>query len=84
MAHECTKENFLGQVEMFIKDFKGMKTFAASVVIAIIIQIVSFSVLWGKITEKVYNNEKTIVKLYDKLNDIKIIGYAVAGDESLK
>ena len=73
MPHECTKEEFLGQVKEFMINFKDMNVTTKAIVIAIITQIAVFLVMWGGLITTVKQNVKDIDRILAKLDSIKIV-----------
>ena len=54
--HECSKENFLGQVKEFMQNTKGTKALQWTMAGVVIVQIGAFLVMWGGLTETVKKN----------------------------
>ena len=82
MAHDyCMKEEFLGQVKEFMNNYKGMKATMFTIAVAILIQVGAFLIMWGSLTTTVKQNVKDIDKILTKLDNVKIVGYAIAGEK---
>ena len=91
MAHECTKEDFLGRVAEFMENMKGFKATLFIAVLTILASVGS-AIWWGshlttvvdqntnqvwcKLTPTAEANAKNIAILLEKFKNIKIIGYA--------
>ena len=81
MSHECSKEEFLGQVKEFMHSFNGMKTTMLTLSFAIVLQVGTFLFLWGGLSTTVKYHDEMINKILAKLEVVKVIGYAVAGEK---
>ena len=81
MGHECTKAEFLGQVKEFMDNSKGLRTLLGGIVVAIILQVGTFIFLWGSLTTTVKDHTKHIDEICNTLKNVKVIGYAIAGEK---
>ena len=77
----CDKEEFLGRVKEFMKETKGFKGTLFTVALAILLQVGTFLYLWGGLTTTVKVHDKSIERLVEKFDKLKVIGYAVAQDK---
>ncbi|CAK0754887.1 conserved hypothetical protein [Azospirillaceae bacterium] len=90
MAHECSKEDFLGRVAEFMDNMKGFKATLFAIALAIVLQVGTFLYLWGgltttvaknseqiwcKLTPTADQNAKNIAILLEKFKNVKLIGY---------
>ena len=80
MSHECKYEEFIGKVKEFIENSKGFKTTLFTIALTVLLQVGTFLYLWGGLTTTVKNHDKSIDQLIGKLDKLKVIGYAVAGE----
>jgi hypothetical protein len=78
MTHECSKEEFLGQVKEFMDGCRGMKGTLFTIAITILLQVGTFLYLWGGLVTTVKVHDKAIDKLVSKLDNVKLVGYALA------
>lgn len=72
---------FMGKVKEFIDSNKGTKVLQYSIVGVIIVQVGAFLVMWGSLTTTVKAHTKDIDKILTKLDNVKIVGYAIAGEK---
>jgi hypothetical protein len=82
--HKCLKEEEWGRLHEFMESFKGFKPTLWTIVLAIIVQVGTFLFLWGKLTTTVQYHEESIKKLWSKIENIKIVGYANADTKNGK
>lgn len=81
MAHECIQQENIGKFKEFIGNMKGMRPILWSIVTAIIIQVAGFLYLWGCLVTTVNYHDRALEKVCNKLDNIKIVGYAMAAEE---
>ncbi|MBI5872705.1 MAG: hypothetical protein HZB36_00980 [Candidatus Omnitrophica bacterium] len=86
--HECEKEKEWGKQEQVNKTFfahldesKGWRISIIGIVFAIIIQIVSFASLWGKLSTQVDYHERTIDKLMVTVEKLCLISRGEAAPQ---
>lgn len=63
-----------------IDDGKGWRTAILGVVFTVIIQVGAFLFMWGGLTTTVSEHSKNIERVMNKLDNIKLVGYAQAED----
>ncbi len=80
MSIPCDKEEFLGEVKEFIANSKGLKGTLFTIALTILLQVGTFLYLWGGLTATVKNHDKSIDRLVSKLDNLKVVGYAVANE----
>ena len=80
MTTPCLHEEDLGKIKEFMKSTKGIRATLFTMSLAIIVQVVTFSFLWGSLTTTVTKNtdqlwNKTIPIVDQNTRDIdKILG----------
>jgi hypothetical protein len=95
MAHECIQEENIGKFKEFMENTKGFKATLFAIALAILLQVGTFLFLWGDLTrtvkintEQIWSkltptaeaNKTNIEKILTRLDSIKIVGYAIAGE----
>jgi hypothetical protein len=77
MSLPCKWDVQMGKIIEFMENFKGLKAFIGVVVVAIVVQVGTFLVLWGSLTHTVKTQEKNIDTLFELWNKV---GVAHAGE----
>ena len=73
MTLPCSKEGEIGRLQEFMENSKGMKATMFTIVLAILIQVGAFLVLWGGLTTTVKNHDKNIDRILAKLDNAKVV-----------
>ena len=58
MSEPCIQEENIGKFKEFMNNYKGVKASMFGIVVAIVLQVISFSFLWGTLTATVKQNTK--------------------------
>lgn len=80
----CKWDEEIGKIKEFMSNTKGLKMTMFTISVAILIQVGAFLIMWGSLTETVKNHDKSINRILTKLDNVKIVGYAVAGERGEK
>jgi len=87
-THECIQEETIGKLKEFVSNNKALRSSLQGIIIAIIIQIVTFGFLWGQLTTVVEKNTdylwgdvtptlrentRNIDRILSKLDAIKVV-----------
>ena len=79
-AHNCVQEETIGRFKEFMDSMKGLKATLFVIAMSVLIQVGTFLFLWGSLTETVKYHGKNIDQIMSKLDKVKIVGYAIAGE----
>ena len=81
MSLPCKWDVQIGKFIEFMDNAKGMKTALFGIVVAILLQVGGFLFLWGGLVTTVKTHDKVLDIISTKLNNVKIVGYAIAGEK---
>ncbi|OGM12528.1 hypothetical protein A2V80_00845 [Candidatus Woesebacteria bacterium RBG_16_39_8b] len=81
MTIPCTQEENIGKFKEFMENSKGLKATIFTIAVAILLQVGTFIFLWGGLTTIVKVHDKAIDRILGKLDNVKIVGYAIAGEK---
>jgi hypothetical protein len=78
VSQQCIQEENIGRFKEFMENTKGVKATLFTIAVTILLQVGTFLYLWGGLTTTVKAHEVKISQVYQKLDNVQLVGYVYA------